>query len=261
MKPWAFSLFCVFFLINALSCSSLPGAGKQEVVTQNRQVAKQLMEQGNSQYDNSLLDTALENFNTALYLYSGIDYPQGTVKALLAISRCHLALGDSVRSLKSLEQALDIAKREGQYPEQRKVWNRFAEYFLKMGDYEKALDYCQSGDLSQINETSDIHSERYRILGTIEKKQGNYESALANFNIALTMDEDLVSYSDWASDLYLISSIYSLQGNYSIAMEYLNDALGKDRYIEYIPGVASDLQALAMVSQKNGSTTDALYYR
>jgi len=252
----------IFLILSSFlySCSSLPGSDKVEQKTQNRSVALQLMEQGKKQYDIGNFESSLEHYQTALYQYSGINYPAGSLQALLALARNHHTLGDLDRAMSSLKLAESLVSRENLSEQMRNVYNHYADFYLKEGDFDKAEEYCNLiTDLDlKINHT--LNSERLRLLGTLYKKQKDYNQALLYLQQALDMDIVLNLVQNQASDYYLIASIHSLEGRYSDAVSFLESALERDSYLEYIPGVASDLTALGKVAVKQGEVETAVFY-
>lgn len=242
------------------SCSSLPGSGKVEQKTLARSVALQLMEQGKKQYDLGNYESALENYQSALYQYSGINYPAGSLQALLALSRNYYSLGDLDRVQISLSLAESLVDRQGIPEQMRNVYNHYADFYLKEENFEKAEEYCNLESDIPFEENHSLNSERLRVLGTIYKKQRDYSQAMLFLQQALDMDMHLNEIQNQASDYYLIASIHSLEGRYSQAVISLEAALEKDSYMEYIPGVASDLTALGKVAVKQGEVDTAVFY-
>lgn len=255
--PYLFLFASAFLLI---SCSSLPKSDTVEQKTQSRSIALQLMEQGKQQYDQGNYQASLDHYQLALYQYTGINNHIGSLQALLALSRNHHILGDSLRAKESLSLAESLVRREGMPEQIRNVYNHYADYFLKEGNFDKAEEYCFLESDLNLSTDNSLNSERLRLLGTLYKKQQDYNQALVNLQQALDMDIKLNLIQNQASDYYLIASIHSLEGRYAEAVAALEKALEKDSYLEYIPGVASDLTALGKVAVKQGEVDTAIYY-
>lgn len=132
-------------------------------------------------------------------------------------------LGDYACSSKAWEKAY-FGKYKALIDREKSVnspafYYRIAMSYYAGGDYNKCRE--------QINKSLELQnnfSAAYLLMGKIDKKQGNYSSAIDNYKKAAGFEEDP------AKKAKLLSSLASLQvdaGEYSGAMSSLNEAMSK----------------------------------
>ena len=97
-------------------------------------------------------------------------------------------------------------------------------------------------------------------LGDVFYTQGDYDHALAYFNRALKMAEDLNDLAGVATSLHQIGIVQQARGNYEAALEYYQRSLKMKEYLGNVAGVANSLHQIGMVQQARGNYEAALEY-
>lgn len=100
--------------------------------------------------------------------------------------------------------------------------------FNRIGDYEKALNYCHKAlDLIEREENVDFAKKArwYNKTGVVYSRMANYDSAFSYLSSALKISKEL-GWNDQLASIYMnIGLLYMLQGEYANAIGYTNKAL------------------------------------
>jgi tetratricopeptide (TPR) repeat protein len=94
-------------------------------------------------------------------------------------------------------------------------------------------------------------------MGTAEKNLGNPTEALSFYGKSLQINLSNKLNAEAASDYYMIASVHSKQGRFEEALKNAELALGLDKRVENSPGIAEDLYALGLISARKNDLSAA----
>lgn len=128
-------------------------------------------------------DNALEYFNTALRIYEKNGDLEGMILIFHNVGELRFKLGDDQLAYESYMNALELSRKQGSSTLVGELTASLAAYFIKMKDYQKAIDYCIEG-LGLAQQTNTLHpqtlilkqlSEAYDSLGDIQNSYHYYK--------------------------------------------------------------------------------------
>lgn len=156
------------------------------------------------------------------------------VEAYLMLADIYYELGDEQNVTEALTRAADIA------PSDARPLVKLAELSLLRENQNLALIY-----LDKALAINKFNPQAYFVRGQLFLSRGDTVSAIKNYQIARTQDEDFFAAS------YAVGSLYADMNN-KLAVEYLTDA------IKRFPNNLGPRYRLAMYLQENGQPNQAL---
>jgi len=245
--------FIALFLIFT-SCSSTPKVPPQVFTLRNE--AAKMIELGSKAMREGNTDTAQRLYTEAYRIYTSVDEAEGRIRALDGLGR--ISEGGHAQ--------WDIAQRIAQ-----EANNEVLVALASLLQAEAALDSQNQEAWVNAQETAESaatilndkpldKARALRIAGSASKALGAYDRALKAYNEAAALDLKNNFFTEYATDQYLIASIYSKQGEYDAAIEALWEAVKNDKRVENSSGIGDDYVALGMVAEKAGALTEAENY-
>lgn len=253
-------LFVLSILYLLTSCSSLPKDKKDAGVRDKKEQAAAVLEHGNKEYlwDNHA--SSLNQYQSAFRLSASVDWQEGMIRSLIALSRSSDALGRGGASSVYLDRADFLLEEYDDPALALTAANRRTEWFLFNATADRALEesdkIISSADKAKGREAG----EAWRIRAAILKRKGELATALEAADRALDLDEKRADLREAASDYYIRSSILSLSGDTEQAVQSMQKALALDKRIENTPAIAQDLYALGLIMEKAGDKERADHY-
>ena len=242
------------------SCSSLPKDGKEAAVRDRKEQAATILEQGNKEYLWENHDSSLNKYTNAFRLSASVDWQEGMIRALVALSRSSDALGRGELSARYLNRAEYLLEEYKDTALELTTANRRTEWLLFNAGAEEALEESDRNIASADKSPGREAGEAWRIRAAVLKRMGELEKALEAADRALELDEKRGDLREAASDHYIRSSILSLSGDTDQAAGSMQKALALDKRIENTPAIAQDLYALGLILEKAGDPERAGHY-
>jgi len=186
---------------------------------------KLLIEIG-EQYRNSIPDTALSYYHSALEISEKIKSKEFIAQSLIIIGANLQTLGTADTTNEYFERALKISEEIG---DKEKISTCYLNIGLSnhdLGYYEKAIGYY----LKSLETANEINFEKgvsriYNNLGRVYFDQGSYNKSIENYLKALIIHEKLNDKRNVAVCYNNIGLIHDAQGTFDKAIEYLQKAL------------------------------------
>lgn len=283
------SIACLLLLIVIVSgCSS----GGRPFVSDMRLQALEHNRRGVEAEARGLNERALQEFKTAMQLSSAIDDADGTVVALLNLSRMARRSGDLIEAEGNMQRAAirgkDVPSRNGDIAvemtllllaqgrtEAAKGWslravelcvaeNRAACFNLQarvlwnLADATGAESSARQALLTKGGVENRVEAANaHRLLGEIAMASGRNEEAASAFAEALALDKEAGLSSRIASDMRFLAQLATRAGSDQDAMRYLYRAFEVSLNGGDTSGAANDLAFLAAISRKAGDTARA----
>ncbi|MBI5893657.1 MAG: tetratricopeptide repeat protein [Deltaproteobacteria bacterium] len=145
-------------------------------------------------------------------------------EAYATLSKYHYLKGKTDESIKYLEMAIDIDRRNG-FPSIGDKLNLKALAYKEKGELDKSLDILNEAmKKNQGAERKAGISDSYRITAGILLLKKQFEYAKQNFENALAIDKELGRPNAIALDLSGLASIHIEKGDYRGALDYLKRA-------------------------------------
>ncbi len=254
------SILTVMIILFLTSCSSLPKDTMDRGVMDKKEQAASVLEHGNSEYLWENHSSSANQYELAFRLSASVDWQEGMVRALIALSRSSDAMGEPENASVFLDRAFYILDEVDDRGLELSAANRQTEWLLFNASPDEALResdrHIGAADKSPGREAG----ETWRIRAAILKRRGEYEGALKAADEALRLDEKKGFLREAASDHYIRASILSLSGKRDLAADEMLKALNLDKQIENTPAIAQDLYALGLIYDKSGDPRKAEHY-
>lgn len=149
---------------------------------------------------------------------------------LFLILLCFQGISQNTTKTDSLENRLDQAEAS----EKAEIFNNLAKEYYKIS-LDKSTEYSNKAlALAKKMKNRKEEAGAIHIMGVIKKKEGNYEAALDNFNIAIKISEEIGDDKGTSRTLNNIGSIHFYRGNFNEAIEYYEKALVIRRKLDRI---------------------------
>ena len=229
-------------------------------VKDKKEQAAALLERGNSEYLWEDMESSIHQYENAFRLSASVDWQEGMIRSLIAISRSSDAMGMGEQSKLSLQRAEYLLSENTDTALLLSAANRRTEWLLFNSSPAEALRESNGLIASADKSPGREAGEAWRIRAAILKRQREYVRALESADHALALDKKRGYLRESASDHYIRSSILSLSGKADQAAEAMHSALALDKQIENTPGIAQDLYALGLIYEKAGNDKKAEYY-
>ena len=214
-------------------------------------------------YNENDLSNALEYSNIAILSYDLLNDPIGKAKALAQSGIIYSDINDYQNSLKYLLNALEIYHSNNRLENVATIKKNIISLYLKMENYDKALEYLKSNLLYYKKDSVSFKNEiinSYFNFGISYGGKELLDSALFYFQKCIEF------YSDEKNDLQVagllnnIGAIYSKSEKNQLAIEYYQDALTIFTRINNEIGVGVSLSNLAFIYMKQKNFASAISY-
>jgi tetratricopeptide (TPR) repeat protein len=238
-------------------CSSSPKAKTAIYAERNR--AASLAKQGDSRFMAGKYADAVSFYRQALEIDIAIDYDEGVVVSRNAIGRTYAASGKTADAVEEYGKALGLAERLGDGGLIAQSLVLLAEADIDSGKAAEALAGLERA-LALAAPASATRALALHARGRAKRAGGDADAAVKDVTEAAAINKGLGLLGEYASDCYLLSSIFSRSGDAGKALEYALAALAADKEAENSPGIASDYYALGKIALKAGKDDDAWFY-
>jgi tetratricopeptide (TPR) repeat protein len=252
----AFSLAAALAAFAGAGCSTSP-KGKTAIYAERNRAAS-IAKQGDSRFMAGNYADAVSFYRQALEIDIAIDYDEGVVVSRNAIGRTYSASGKTADAVAEYSKALELARRIGNDALVAQSLVLLAEADIDSGKAEEALVRLEKA--LALAPPGAGRALALHARGRARRAGGDAEAAIKDVADAAAINEGLGLLGEYASDCYLLSSIYSRAGNADKALEYSLEALAADKEVENSPGIASDYYALGKIALKAGKDDDAWFY-
>jgi tetratricopeptide (TPR) repeat protein len=240
------------------SCSTAPQ--KIETVTTVKNQAAQASSFGDAYFKQGRYDLALQFFTQALDYNTSVDNGEGVIQSYDAIAKVYMATGDLGTAEDIFTRARELSRGSKKslfflssnslgelYLARGEPQKSLIIFEEALAMPEEARSPAQLGIL-------------YHNLGTTQKNLGNPDKALEYYGKSLQINLASKLIEEAASDYYMIASVNSKQGDYEQAARNAELALAYDKKIESSQGIAKDLYALGLIATRRKDTASAYDY-
>jgi tetratricopeptide (TPR) repeat protein len=249
---------CLCALAPVLSCSSAPPAN--DTVTTVKSQAAQDSTSGEGYYRQARYDLALQFFLQALNGYTSVDDSEGVARSYNSIGKTYLVMGsldqaeDMFRSARQRAQGVSPSLVLESTNSLGELYLARGDAQRARSAFEEALA-LPAGAQSPARTGILYHN-----LGTAEKNLGNPAGALEYYGKSLQINLANKLIAEAAADYYMIASVHSKQGRFDDALKNAELALSFDKQVESSPGIAEDLYALGLISNRKKDAAAAFDY-
>jgi tetratricopeptide (TPR) repeat protein len=151
-----------------------------QTVAYQKTKAKQLLEQGNKEFDSSEFYKALESWKQSLNLYREIGDSQGEAVSMGNIGRVHHEFGDYRTAIDYHQKSLNITTKIRDRKGEAASLNNIGSTYASLGDYNQAISYyTKSLAISQKIKDSEGEVISLGNLGSIYASLGDYNQAIS----------------------------------------------------------------------------------
>ena len=186
------------------------------------------------------------------------------------VGRIKYAQGDYRRALMNCEKkSLDIEQKSlpADHPDLATSYNNLASVYYSMGEYSKALSYCEKCLDVQQKSLPAYHpsvATSYNNIGSVYDSMGEYSKALSYYEKCLDVQQkSLPAYHPSVATSYNnIGSVCKSMGEYSKALSYYEKCLDvrQKSLPAYHPSVAASYNNIGSVYNSMGEYSKALSY-
>lgn len=177
-------------------------------------------------------------------------------KAYEGLGDCYKTLGEYEKSMEYYDEIpFDKIKPE----EQQKIYRKIASIHEREGEFKKTLGIIEKG----LADKYQVSRESCRLLckkGNALMRQGNYDSATGEFELALALCQNQGSDREYAQIQQGLGNVYHYKGNYDKAKEHLEEALKTWKKIDSLAGESATLNSLGIIHLNKGKLDKALNY-
>ncbi|MBN1646874.1 MAG: tetratricopeptide repeat protein [Spirochaetales bacterium] len=254
-------IYAALVIILLASCSTAPKKSDEVVDTKNQ--AAELIDYGNRAFEDAQYDQALKFFNMALDQNVTVDNEPGIAGSYNSIGKVYLRLGKIDRAMDYFEKALKIAQKINNPLIISQSSNNIGETWLFRNDTSMALEYFNTALTIPGSASQEVEVHIAVInnnIGIVQKRLGNYESALEYLTKSMKTNSKYKKFAELATNYYMIASVYSKQELYGPALENAQLALEMDKKVENSPNIAQDLFVIGIIYKKTGDETRAFDY-
>jgi tetratricopeptide (TPR) repeat protein len=215
---------------------------------------------GQAYYRQARYDLALQFFMQALNGYTSVDDSEGVAITCNMIGKTYLVTGSLDQAEEMFVRAqlkaqnvspslvLDSANSLGELylarGDARKAFSTFQEALALPGSAQSAARTALL----------------YHNMGTAEKNLGDPVAALEYYGKSLQINLSKKLNAEAAADYYMIASVHSKQGRFDEATKNAELALSLDKRVENSVGIAEDLYALGLISTRKKDPAAAFDY-
>jgi len=234
------------------ACSSAPPA--PEGVFDRRNQTASFLDHGRQAFREARYAQALEYDRYALDLATAVDDEAGMAAAWNSVATVQTALGQIEEARAALVLAETYALQSGHKTLILQVAVNRAQDQLATGDTAGARARLRA--LQPFPATAEGAALDHA-LGLVEKADGHDAEALAAFDRAWAVNQNLKLRVEAASNRYMKGTIYARQEKWAQAQTEFEAALALDKRMENTLGIGQDWKALGTVALRTGRTEDA----
>jgi tetratricopeptide (TPR) repeat protein len=239
---------CICAVASLISCSSAPAP--TDAVFRVKNQAAQDSTSGEGYYRQARYDLALQFFTQALNGYTSIDDTEGVATCCNLIGKTYLVTGsfDQAETMFSRARGkahgvspslvLDATNSLGEL------------YLARGDAPKALATFQEALALPPAAQTPARTALLYHNMGTAEKNLSHLSAALEYYQKSLQINLSNKLNAEAASDYYMIASVHSKQGRFDEALKNADVALALDKRVENSPGIAEDLYALGLISTR-----------
>lgn len=204
----------------------------------------------------------ISDWERAIEQFQKVEELAIVTKDSITIGSVNNNIGNTYLNQAMLQKALEhyqISLRMGDDGIQKVSLINIAITYASLDQLEKARDYYQKAIEKQGDNGNPHHlAFIYKNLGIVEKKSGNFKEALAKFNEALAINQNL-SNDYQISDLYYsIGNLYFDQNRFEDALIEYQKSLEIREQIQHQIGECFSLIAMGMTYQKLNQNSKAI---
>jgi CHAT domain-containing protein/tetratricopeptide (TPR) repeat protein len=175
--------------------------------------------------------SALECFNKSLTLWkelrqSGFWSAGNIADALIDIAHVYQAMGDHIRVLQNLSQAMEVAKTLLDQGRTATILNDLGVLYIEQGDFSKASEFLEQSRevFERLNNKREVARNLLNI-GVVNQRQGKNAAALVAFQESLRKSEAIEAIELIIAAREGLGSVYTAEREYSRAADCLDGAL------------------------------------
>ncbi|HET6487049.1 MAG TPA: tetratricopeptide repeat protein [Spirochaetia bacterium] len=243
---WATCAVCACMAL--ASCSTAPA--RTDTVTAVKKQAADASAVGDGYFHQGRYDLAIQFFDQALSYSTSVDDQAGIVLASIAIGKVYMTAGSLDDAERILAEARDRARAADPRLLFLSSINLGELYLRKARPQDALAVFEQAKTMPDSARTSAQNAILLHDMGTARKSLDDLPGALGLFTQSLKINLDLKLGAEAASDYYMIASVYSKQGDYDNAARNAQLALEADKKVENAPAIAQDLYALGLIDRK-----------
>ncbi len=232
----------------AASCSTAPA--KTDTVTAVKKQAADASGVGDGYFLQGRYDLAMQFFEQALSYSTSVDDAEGIIQSTNSIGKVYMAVGSLDGAQRMFTQARDRALSGDPRLLFLSYTNHGELLLRKGQPQDALRIFEQAQAMPQAARTPEQGAILLHDIGTAHKNMEDLSGALEFYNQSLKINLDHKLHAEAASDYYMIASVYSKQGDYESAIRNAQLALASDKLVENSPGIAQDLYALGLIEQK-----------
>lgn len=240
-------------------CSSLP---KNQIPRSDLSVrAERFLGQGDRHFGQGRPAKACLFYEQALSLHASVDDREGVARALTALGRAHLALGETDRADGDFSQAAASVGAGGRPDLLAQALTGRGEVALARGNPAAARQWFDQGLALALADTSRELAVLRHDLGCALWQLGEAAAAEAAFRQALAMNEGLGNPRGCAANLSWLARVQAGAGDLAAARQSARRALLEDKAADHPVGIAQDLDLLSELAGRDGDEAAAADYR
>jgi signal transduction histidine kinase/Tfp pilus assembly protein PilF len=171
----------------------------------------------------------------------------------------YFRLGDYMKAMEKLFQAMEILKNKEQPQLLTTVYNQLGEVYSDLGQYDVALKYYF--DALKIDERLGLKYEIAKVyseIGWIYKNQLNFQQARMYMDKSLTLREEIKDDHGISNSYNVLGVLNYQQKKYNEALKFLEKSLEIRRRLDHREGVSACIFNMALVYEDLGQYDKAL---
>ena len=245
-------------LVVVVSCSTAPKP-KEEVSTVKNQAAQDATF-GEGYYRQARYDLALQFFLQALNGFTSVDDTEGIATTSNLIGKTYLVTGSLDKAEEMFSRARQKAAEANPSLVLDATNSLGELYLARGDAQKALATFQEALALPASAQTPARTGLLYHNMGTAEKYLGNPAGALDYYGKSLQINLASKLTAEAAADYYMIASVHSKEGRFDEALKNANLALTLDKRVENSPGIADDLYALGLISTRKKDAAAAFDY-
>lgn len=212
-------------------------------------------------YYKSDYKNAIENYQSALKIFSKFGKQQDVANTLQNIGLVHHSLDDLDKAIEYYQKALDInislrndTNIAGLYQNIGIIQYRKDEFDKALNNYEKSISIFQV-----LHDTSGI-ATTFSNIGLIHLRQSDFDAAYKSFEKSNSLFTT-IDYKEgriWA--LYNMGSARMNKQDFTGARRYFEQSLQLSKKINFAEGIMSNYESISELAAENGDYKNALNY-
>jgi len=204
-------------------------------------------------------EPALENYESALLIYSDLKDQSGLARSYNNLGLIYNKLGKSDLALEYNLKSLEIEEKAGNDMGVAKSYCNIGNLYFEMEKNNIALEYFNKC-LTMYEELNDPEglADILNNIGIVYDEEGKYDIALDYYLSSLAQEELLQDPSGIATTCNNIGLAYYNLGSFDLAFNYLNRSLKLTQDIGEQYGIANSYFNLSRIHLAQGNETEAL---